>query len=71
MHIYVSFLSFYQALVELLCNVKEMEEAVVEMKYDTKKAPLGMNVFKTEYEKYHSVIPFKISSSESDEFFHL
>jgi len=30
-----------QALVELLCNIKEMEEAVMEMKYDTKKAPLG------------------------------
>jgi len=30
-----------QTLVELLCNIKEMEEAVIEMKYDTKKAPLG------------------------------
>ncbi|XP_057290978.1 poly [ADP-ribose] polymerase 2-like isoform X2 [Hydractinia symbiolongicarpus] len=30
-----------QALVELLCDVKEMEEAVLEMKYDSKKAPLG------------------------------
>ncbi|XP_065908564.1 poly [ADP-ribose] polymerase 2-like isoform X2 [Dysidea avara] len=30
-----------QSLIELICNVKEMEEAVIEMKYDTKKAPLG------------------------------
>jgi len=30
-----------QALVELICDVKEMEEAVLEMKYDAKKAPLG------------------------------
>jgi len=30
-----------QALIELICNVQAMEDAVVEMKYDTKKAPLG------------------------------
>ena len=30
-----------QSLVELICNVQSMEEAVIEMKYDTKKAPLG------------------------------
>ena len=30
-----------QDLIELLCNVKDMEEAVLEMKYDAKKAPLG------------------------------
>ncbi|XP_062511344.1 poly [ADP-ribose] polymerase 2-like [Corticium candelabrum] len=30
-----------QQLTELICNVKAMEETVVEMKYDTKKAPLG------------------------------
>ncbi|XP_062511613.1 poly [ADP-ribose] polymerase 2-like isoform X2 [Corticium candelabrum] len=30
-----------QQLIELICNVKAMEETVVEMKYDTKKAPLG------------------------------
>jgi len=30
-----------QILVEMLCNVKEMEDAVLEMKYDAKKAPLG------------------------------
>ncbi|EDO26345.1 predicted protein, partial [Nematostella vectensis] len=28
-------------LVELICNVQAMEEALKEMKYDTKKAPLG------------------------------
>ncbi|XP_077169093.1 poly [ADP-ribose] polymerase 2 isoform X2 [Paroedura picta] len=30
-----------QALVELICNIQTMEEMVVEMQYDTKKAPLG------------------------------
>ncbi|XP_053115010.1 poly [ADP-ribose] polymerase 2 isoform X2 [Hemicordylus capensis] len=30
-----------QGLVELICNIRTMEEMVMEMKYDTKKAPLG------------------------------
>ncbi|XP_026346319.1 poly [ADP-ribose] polymerase 2 [Ursus arctos] len=30
-----------QELIELICNVQAMEEMMVEMKYDTKKAPLG------------------------------
>ena len=30
-----------QDLISLICNIKTMEEAVIEMKYDTKKAPLG------------------------------
>ncbi|XP_066963757.1 poly [ADP-ribose] polymerase 2-like isoform X2 [Macrobrachium rosenbergii] len=30
-----------RALIELLCDIRVMEEAVVEMKYDAKKAPLG------------------------------
>ena len=30
-----------QDLIELICNVKAMEEAVMEMQYDVKKAPLG------------------------------
>ncbi|XP_071091568.1 poly [ADP-ribose] polymerase 2-like [Haliotis cracherodii] len=30
-----------QDLVNLICDIKSMEEAVVEMKYDAKKAPLG------------------------------
>lgn len=30
-----------QELVQLICDVKSMEDAVVEMKYDAKKAPLG------------------------------
>lgn len=30
-----------QALIELICNIRTMEEMVMEMKYDTKKAPLG------------------------------
>lgn len=33
----------FKDLVELICNVQEMEEAIMEMKYDTKKAPLGKN----------------------------
>ena len=31
----------FQTLVDLICDVKQMEEAVVEMQYDCKKAPLG------------------------------
>ena len=30
-----------QSLMELICDVKAMEEAVTEMQYDAKKAPLG------------------------------
>ncbi|XP_007438146.2 poly [ADP-ribose] polymerase 2 isoform X1 [Python bivittatus] len=30
-----------QVLVELICNIRTMEEMVIEMKYDTRKAPLG------------------------------
>ncbi|TKC37431.1 hypothetical protein EI555_009698, partial [Monodon monoceros] len=30
-----------QELIKLICNVQAMEEMMVEMKYDTKKAPLG------------------------------
>ena len=44
-----------QDLIELICNVKAMEEAVMEMQYDAKKAPLGekgggenIDVFPTE-----------------------
>ena len=27
--------------MDLICDVKQMEEAVIEMQYDAKKAPLG------------------------------
>ncbi|KAG8140727.1 putative Poly [ADP-ribose] polymerase protein [Naja naja] len=30
-----------QALIELICSIQMMEEMVIEMKYDTRKAPLG------------------------------
>lgn len=30
-----------QTLVELICDVQAMEDTVMEMKYDAKKAPLG------------------------------
>lgn len=30
-----------RAVIELICDVRRMEEDVVEMKYDAKKAPLG------------------------------
>ncbi|KAM5194152.1 poly [ADP-ribose] polymerase 2 isoform 2-T2 [Mantella aurantiaca] len=33
--------SSVQALLQLICNMQNMEETVLEMKYDTKKAPLG------------------------------
>jgi poly [ADP-ribose] polymerase len=29
----------------LICDVKSMEDAVKEMKYDAKKAPLGKNIY--------------------------
>jgi len=31
-------------LIRLICDIKAMEEAVVEMKYDAKKAPLGQSL---------------------------
>ena len=31
-----------QSLIELICNIQAMEEILKEMKYDTKKAPLGL-----------------------------
>lgn len=30
-----------QNLIELICNVRAMEEALLEMKFDAKKNPLG------------------------------
>ena len=30
-----------QELIKLICDVKAMENAVMEMKYDAQKAPLG------------------------------
>ena len=30
-----------RTLVELICDIRVMEEAVIEMKYDAQKAPLG------------------------------
>lgn len=30
-----------KALIELICDVRKMEETVIEMKYDAQKAPLG------------------------------
>ena len=30
-----------QELLKLICNVQTMEEMMIEMKYDTKRAPLG------------------------------
>jgi len=35
---------FFQNLIDLICDVKSMEDAVIEMKYDAKKAPLGKNI---------------------------
>ena len=31
----------FQDLIQLICNIQAMEDTVVEMKFDTKKAPLG------------------------------
>ena len=30
-----------QDLIKLICDISTMEQSVVEMEYDTKKAPLG------------------------------
>lgn len=30
-----------QSLMDLICDIKAMEECVLQMKFDTKKAPLG------------------------------
>lgn len=32
-----------QSLLELICDLKAMEECVLEMKYDARKAPLGQS----------------------------
>ena len=32
-----------QSLLELICDIKAMEECVLEMKFDTRKAPLGQS----------------------------
>ena len=32
-----------QSLLELICDLKAMEECVLEMKFDTRKAPLGQS----------------------------
>ena len=36
------FVILFKVLIEFICNVKNMEDAVKEMKYDTNKAPLGI-----------------------------
>ena len=33
-----------QELIKLICDVKAMENAVMEMKYDANKAPLGWSL---------------------------
>ncbi|EDO46480.1 predicted protein [Nematostella vectensis] len=45
-------------LVELICNVQAMEEALKEMKYDTKKAPLGSF---SEYHVCHYTIQLRMT----------
>lgn len=39
-----------QSLLELICDLKAMEECVLEMKFDTRKAPLG------ESDSYYSIV---------------
>mgnify|MGYP000187476836 CR=1 FL=1 len=38
---YATYCICLQTLIELICDVKSMEEAVMEMQYDARKAPLG------------------------------
>lgn len=46
-----------QNLIELICNIQAMEEILKEMKYDTKKAPLGLSlVHPNNYCQCHLVV---------------
>lgn len=49
-----------QELIKLICNVQAMEEMMIEMKYDIKKAPLG----RTSDSILHSLFIFPSSLNE-------
>ncbi|KAF3857936.1 hypothetical protein F7725_011137, partial [Dissostichus mawsoni] len=59
-----------QSLMELICDIKAMEEFVLEMKFDTRKAPLGQlktpPVIRTE-EELKEKISLLESSGDSEE----
>lgn len=48
-----------QSLLELICDLKAMEECVLEMKFDTRKAPLGQSDRKLKsQQKCTTICPF-------------
>lgn len=51
-----------QSLLELICDLKAMEECVLEMKFDTRKAPLGQSHRKLRLErKFSNICPFNFN----------
>lgn len=47
-----------QSLLELICDLKAMEECVLEMKFDIRKAPLGLfDRIKITTEMYQNSVP--------------
>ncbi len=55
-----------QDLIKLICDVKSMEDAVVEMKYDAKKAPLGSCQSFRNGENSHWVVVWTSKNSLSE-----
>ncbi len=49
-----------QQLLKLICDVRAMEATVLEMEYDTTKAPLGLNDF------VHNRLSFRKTNNDSD-----
>lgn len=50
-----------QSLLELICDLKAMEECVLEMKFDTKKAPLGMYVGWDKISKQEHIMAYLVT----------
>lgn len=57
-----------QSLLELICDLKAMEECVLEMKFDTRKAPLGQSHRKR---KWSNICPVNFNSYPSKKSFEL
>ena len=52
-----------QDLIKLICDISTMEQSVVEMEYDTKKAPLGKITTEQVY-SYSLLLDLNLSDSE-------
>lgn len=56
-----------QSLLELICDLKAMEECVLEMKFDTRKAPLGQSDrIKITTEMYHNLTCYTLLISPNN-----